>query len=101
MVIAFQFSAAGSQVWTPEADLLLTDFGAIAASTSRAILSSDPNATTALFTAPSATSVDKNLLAYCNGGADPSSILIPVSAGEKIVVAISAQGSAVITAQNA
>ncbi len=100
MIIAFLFSAAGQQTWTVEKDCLLTSVGAIGAATVRAVVSSDPSATSALFTAPSANAVDKNLLAYCNGGSTPEKIALPFSAGERVLIAISAAGTIVISAEN-
>jgi hypothetical protein len=97
-VIAFLFSATGQQTWSVEQDCVLTGIQVVGGNV-RAILSSDPNATGAQFSAPSANAIDKNLIAtagVADGQPIGNSYLTPVSAGEKILVAMSGAGTTVI-----
>jgi hypothetical protein len=94
--IAFLFVGASSQrVWTIEQDSILTRLTYIAAAAQNVILSYDPSATAAIYRAPSADAVDRNIIATAAGQTE-SSLTVPVSAGERLLVAVSGIGTAVI-----
>jgi hypothetical protein len=95
--VALQFSAAGTSSWAPDFDVVVTAVAMVAVATGRAILSSDPNVTTAAFLSPSSNSVDRNILAISNGGDNiVFGLKIPVSQSEKIFVSAGSAGSVVI-----
>jgi len=92
----FLFSAAGQASWIADRSCILTAVAVIGASSKAAILSYDPSATVAAFTAPGSNSVDRNVISVATGTFPPTPIGIPVSAGESILVSISGAGSVVV-----
>jgi hypothetical protein len=94
--IAFKFSAAGVQTWTPATDLNASSFGVVASATGRvAVISADPNVSATDIATPSANSVDENLLAAAMT-TQTYLMALPLSAGQRVFVALSGAGTAVI-----
>lgn len=92
----FAFSAIGGVSWTPTRDTIVVGFECLGAGAKVAVLSQDPNVSSTALVAPSANSIDRNLICAAVSGVQRTPVDFPVSAGKAYFVHISAQGSAVI-----
>jgi hypothetical protein len=97
--IAFLFSAAGTQSWTPEQDCLIN----YVVGTSNAVtVSTDPNLLGTDLSAPPTSKILYDIVSYGSAGTAASvlkpggEMKIPVGAGQKVFVNVLTQSSVMI-----